>query len=158
MRHFELLADGDDWQKKRQKDKILADLVDLGIPDAQDGISFRMSRLQAVGVFDGLANTYLVGEKNVQASQYQSGTSAGDSRPMMVGYGPDTARWGSVPPQRDAADTSHAAAFGSAHAGGWNASYADGSVRTSTFDIDADLHRRLSNRDGINRGELSLPQ
>jgi hypothetical protein len=35
--------------------------------------------------------------------------------------------------------------------------YADGAVRTLSFDIDASLHRQLSNRDGISRGEMSIP-
>jgi prepilin-type processing-associated H-X9-DG protein len=155
MKQFGLLADGDAWRKKNQQEKILDDLADMGIPDAQDGISFRMSRLQPASIFDGLSNTYLVGEKSVQTTSYNSGDAAGDSRPLIVGYGPDGARWGSVPPLPDSRSVSNAAAFGSAHAGGWNVAFADGAVRTMSYSIDADLHRRLSNRDGISRGEMA---
>jgi prepilin-type N-terminal cleavage/methylation domain-containing protein/prepilin-type processing-associated H-X9-DG protein len=157
MKRFARLADGDAWRKKSPKDKVLDDLFDMGIPDAQDGISFRMSRLQAASIFDGLSNTYLLGEKSVQTTSYDSGNAEGDSRPLVVGYGPDGARWGSVAPQRDSKTATNSAAFGSAHAGGWNVGFADGSVKTSSYDIDADLHRRLSNRDGIKSGELSVP-
>jgi prepilin-type processing-associated H-X9-DG protein len=155
MKQFGLLADGDSWRKKSQQQKILDDLDDMGGPDAQDGISFRMSRLQPASIFDGLSNTYLVGEKSVQKTSYDSGNAAGDSRPLIVGYGPDGARWASVPPHPDSRTTSNAAAFGSAHAGGWNVAFADGAVRTMSYSIDADLHRRLSNRDGISRGEMA---
>jgi len=157
MKNFALLTDGDSWRKKSQQEKVLDDLVDLGIPDAQDGISFRMSRLQTASIFDGLSNTYLLGEKNVQSAKYDSGDGEGDSRPLMVGYGPDATRWGSVAPQPDSRTQANSAAFGSAHAGGWNVAFADGAVRTMSYQIDPDLHRRLSNRDGINRGELSVP-
>jgi len=156
MKPFATLVDGDSWRVKSPKDKILEDLLDLGIADAQDGISFRMSRLQAASIFDGLSNTYLVGEKSVQTTSYDSGNTEGDSAPLVVGYGPDGARWGSVTPQRDSKTQSNSAAFGSSHSGGWNVAFADGSVRTTGYDIDAHLHRRLSNRDGVKRGEPSL--
>jgi prepilin-type N-terminal cleavage/methylation domain-containing protein/prepilin-type processing-associated H-X9-DG protein len=160
MKHFESVDEGEVWRKKSPQDKILAGLeetpVDIGAADAQDGISFRMSRLQAASIFDGLSNTYLLGEKSVPTTSYDSGNAAGDSRPLMAGYGPDGARWGRSAPQRDSKSASNSAAFGSAHAGGWNAAFADGSVRTMGYDIAEGVHRRLSNRDGIHRGELSL--
>ncbi len=80
---------------------MLNDQLDMGIPDTQDGISFRMSRLQAASVLDGLSNTYLLGEKYVSAGTYEIGDDQGDSRPMMVGYSSDNVRWGLEPPQRD---------------------------------------------------------
>jgi len=156
MKHFTTLLDGDRWRIKSQQDKIQDDLSDMGIADAQDGISFRMSRLQAASIFDGLSNTYLLGEKSVQTTSYDSGLAEGDSRPLVVGYGPDGARWGHLAPQRDSKTQPNSAVFGSAHAGGWNAAFADGSVKAMGYDIDPDLHRRLSNRDGINRGDEPL--
>jgi prepilin-type processing-associated H-X9-DG protein len=67
----------------------------------------------------------------------------------------DNVRWGLESPQMDTRRESHPAAFGSGHRGGWNVAYADGSVRTLSFEIDAGLHRQLSNRDGISRGEMA---
>mgnify|MGYP003347156935 CR=1 FL=1 len=104
-----------------------------------------MSRLQAGSVFDGLSNTYLLGEKSVVSSSYQSGSDDGDARPMMVGYSQDNVRWGFVPPVKDSR-TSNPAAFGSGHVAGWNVAYADGMVRTTSFTIDPDLHRQLCSR------------
>ena len=144
-RVFASLSSGDSWRKLASKDKVVTDLNDMGIPDAQDGISFRMSRLQAGSVFDGLSNTYLLGEKSVVSSSYQSGSDDGDARPMMVGFAQDNVRWGFVPPVKDSR-TSNPAAFGSGHAAGWNVAYADGMVRTTSFTIDAALHRQLCSR------------
>jgi prepilin-type N-terminal cleavage/methylation domain-containing protein len=157
LQHFTSLSTGDTWRKLSPKDKVLNDLADMGIPDMQDGISFRMSRLQAASVFDGLSNTYLIGEKYVTAGTYDLGSADGDSRPMMVGYSSDNVRWGFEAPHKDMRQTlpQAAAIFGSAHAGGWNAAYADGAVRTVTFNIDADLHRLLSTRDGISQGKMA---
>ena len=121
----------------------------------QDRIAFRMSRLQAASVYDGLSNMYLVGEKCVQAGTYELGSAEGDSRPMMVGYSSDNVRWGFNAPQPDDRSAANAEAFGSAHSAGWNVAYADGAVRTVSFDIKADVHRQLSNRDGISRGEMA---
>jgi prepilin-type N-terminal cleavage/methylation domain-containing protein len=155
LKQFTTLANGDSWRKLSQKDKVLNDQLDMGIPDTQDGISFRMSRLQAASVLDGLSNTYLLGEKYVSAGTYEIGDDQGDSRPMMVGYSSDNVRWGLESPRMDTRRESHPAAFGSGHRGGWNVAYADGAVRTLSFDIDASLHRQLSNRDGISRGEMA---
>lgn len=157
LKHFALLADGDTWRKMSAKDKVLNDLADMGIPDMQDGISFRMSRLQAASVFDGLSNTYLLGEKYMQSGTHDLGSVDGDARPMMVGYSSDNVRWGVEAPQKDTRQSlpQAAAIFGSAHAGGWNVAYADGAVRTVSFNIDADLHRLLSTRDGTSRGKMA---
>jgi hypothetical protein len=146
LKRFTTVADGDVWRKLSVKDKVLADQVDMGIPDMQDGIAFRMSRLQAASVFDGLSNTYLLGEKCVKAGTYEVGDADGDSRPMMVGYSSDTVRWAFDPPQPDSRSDANAAAFGSAHRAGWNVAYADGMVRTTSFTIDPVLHQQLSSR------------
>ena len=50
---------------------------------------------------------------------------------------------------------STAAPAGSGHRGGWNVAYADGMVRTVSFDIDATLHAQLSGR---NDGKGMPPQ
>lgn len=157
LKLFTSLSNGDTWRKLSPKDKVLNDLNDMGIPDMQDGISFRMSRLQAASVFDGLSNTYLMGEKYLTAGTYDLGTADGDARPMMVGYSSDNVRWGFEAPQKDSRQTlpQAGAIFGSAHAGGWNVAYADGAVRTVSFNIDANLHRLLSTRDGISRSEMA---
>ena len=147
------LAEGDTWRKQSLIEKVSRS--DSGIPDLQDGVVFRMSRLQPASIFDGLSNVYLVGEKYVAADARDTGTDSGDTGPMMAGYSASTVRWGYEPPYRDTKGVKHPTAFGSAHSGGWNAAFGDGSVRTLSFSIDADLHAKLSSRDDINRGDLA---
>jgi len=140
------VAQGDSWRKMPLADR-LTNLGDMGIPDViQDGISGRMTRLQPASVYDGLSNTYLIGEKYVPADAYFSGKGEGDTGAMLAGYSSNTSRWGITPPARDAKGVSNPRAFGSGHHGGWNAAYADGMVRTVGFDIDATLHAQLSSR------------
>jgi hypothetical protein len=154
MAHPASLAEGDAWRKMSLADKVLK-LEDRGIPDVQNGMCGRMGRLQAASVYDGLSNTYLIGEKCVDSRTYSQGSDEGDDSPMMSGYSSSTARWGSVTPCRDARGVSNATAFGSSHMGGWNVAYADGMVRTVSFDIDATLHAQLSSR---NDGKGMPPQ
>ena len=145
MSHPASLAEGDSWRKMSLANRVLK-LEDRGIPDVQDGMGSRMGRLQAASVYDGLSNTYLIGEKCVDSKTYSQGTDEGDDSPMLAGYSSNTARWGSKPPCRDARGVSNATAFGSGHCGGWNVAYADGMVRTVSFEIDAKLHSQLSCR------------
>jgi type II secretory pathway pseudopilin PulG len=147
---FATLADGDAWRKLAAAAKLgQASDVRLVLPDLQDGIIFRMSRLQAASVFDGLSNVYLLGEKYVAANKYEaegSDADAGDDGPLVAGYSNNTVRSGFERPSHDTAGESHPTAFGSAHASGWNAAFGDGSVRTLSYTIDATLHQRLSAR------------
>lgn len=140
------LSEGDAWRKMSLADK-LTQLDDMGIPDViQDGMAGRMSRLQPASVYDGLSNTYLIGEKYVAADAYHAGNDQGDMAPMMAGYSSNTSRWGVVPPAQDTKGVQNPRAFGSGHQGGWNVAYADGMVRTVSFDIDPTLHAQLSSR------------
>ena len=149
------LAEGDSWRKMSLADK-LTNLGDMGIPDViQDGFAGRMTRLQAGSVYDGLSNTYLIGEKYVAADKYLAGNDEGDTAPMMSGYSSNTSRWGITRPAQDAKGVSNSRAFGSGHRGGWNVAYADGMVRTMSFDVDATLHAQLSSR---NDGKGMPPQ
>jgi prepilin-type N-terminal cleavage/methylation domain-containing protein len=147
------LAEGETWRKQSLAEKVLRS--DDGIPDLQDGLAYRMSRLQAASVFDGLSNVYLLGEKYVPADAYDSGTDPGDNGPMLAGYSAGNVRWGFEPPTPDRHRGLHPTAFGSAHAAGWNAAFGDGSVQTLSYMIDADLHKKLSSRDDIKRGGLA---
>ena len=139
------LSEGRAWAKNTLAAK-LGTQRDSAIPDVQDGLVYRMSRVQSASVQDGLSNTYLIGEKWVDATQYTTGLSPGDKKPMMAGYSSSMIRWGFEPPMPDRDGGVHPTAFGSAHAGTWNAAFADGSVRSLTYSIDATLHRQLSAR------------
>ncbi|MGQ9576660.1 MAG: DUF1559 family PulG-like putative transporter [Thermoguttaceae bacterium] len=61
----------------------------------------------------------------------------------------DINRWVTGPPQPDGRQEDMPR-FGSAHSGGCHFVFCDGAVRLMSYQIDAELHRRLGNRhDGL---------
>jgi type II secretory pathway pseudopilin PulG len=140
------LSEGDAWTKKQSLAQKLFERPDNGMPELQDGVFFRMSRMQPAAIRDGLSNTYLVGEKYVPTASYTTGSDGGDDRPMFVGYSDATIRWAAMPPAPDRGGSATPTAFGSPHRSGWNVALADGSVRMVSFEIDATVHRHLASR------------
>jgi hypothetical protein len=138
------LADGDTWGSQSLGQKMARS--DGGIPDLQDGVFFRMSRVVPAVIRDGLSNTYLLGEKYVASDLASTGTDPGDKNPAFVGFSPDNLRWTRDPPARDEPAVSRATVFGSAHSSTWTAAFGDGSVRSLSFTIDPAVHRALGSR------------
>jgi len=148
------LATGDAWCSDMTLTGRFAAGRDSGIPELQNGLIYRRSRTVPAAIKDGLTNTYLIGEKFVAADEVSSGMAEGDQRPAYVGYSSDVIRWAHEPPTRDSAETAAPNAFGSGHAAGWTAAYADGSVRTLSFDIDPEVHKLMAGRAD---GQVRLP-
>jgi prepilin-type N-terminal cleavage/methylation domain-containing protein len=138
------LADGDAWRSQSLGEKLAR--ADGGIPDLQDGVFYRMSRVVPGLIRDGLSNTYLLGEKYVAADLATTGTDPGDRNPAFVGFSPDNLRWTRDPPARDEPSVPRAMVFGSAHPATWTVGFADGSVRSLSFTIDPTVHRALGSR------------
>jgi prepilin-type processing-associated H-X9-DG protein len=82
----------------------------------------------------------------VAANRYETGSDAGDNRALFAGYSSSNVRWAYDPPAQDQTGVSRPNVFGSAHRAGWNVSFADGSVRTMDFDVDATIHAGLAAR------------
>ncbi len=103
-------------------------------------------------ITDGASNTMLIGEKRLVPSKYDTG-SWHDDRGWTDGWDPDTMRSNMFPVKQDAEepDTSEQNflpySFGSAHAGGINTVFADGSVHTISYDVDPDIFIYLGDRD-----------
>ncbi len=116
---------------------------------AANGIVFQRSTVEVAHVRDGTSNTYLVGEKYVGPDWYFNGLSWGDDQNPFCGDDRDVLRWTAAPPRQDRPGLDLWNEFGSAHASGFNMALADGSVRTISYTIDPEIHRRLGNcRDG----------
>jgi prepilin-type processing-associated H-X9-DG protein len=103
-------------------------------------------------ITDGLSKTFVVGEKRLQPDRYLSGDWH-DDRGWSDGWDPDTIRSTMFPlrqdgmPETDLGDPRHFGySFGSAHAGGINTVFADGSVHTINYDIDYTTFNRLAHR------------
>jgi prepilin-type N-terminal cleavage/methylation domain-containing protein/prepilin-type processing-associated H-X9-DG protein len=109
---------------------------------------------------DGLSKTLLVSEKLVSPLFYEGGTPS-DDRGWSDGWDPDSIRCTCVPPYPDSGalqlkdweynafpygQINDAFHFGSAHAGGMNAAFGDGSVHTISYDIDPVMFDRLGDR------------
>ena len=130
------------------------------------GVMFLRSKLTLRQITDGTSKTYMVGEKLVQADRYDSNDPPGDNLPMYIGEDFDTTRYtgrcnvnetpGDVyPPEPDRIGVSAHVMFGSAHPGGVNMLFCDGSVSTVSYDIDENVHLWQGIRDD---GEVTAPQ
>lgn len=118
-----------------------------------NGIVFLRSEVSRATVRDGLSHTYLFGEKYVVPDKMADGKSPGDDGPMHQGHDVDVLRWTWPPdnlaclPDRDRQGNQSAVdCFGSAHPGGFQMVFCDGSVKMIRYTIDAETHRRLGNR------------
>lgn len=123
------------------------------------GMCYMRSLVRVAQVKDGVSNTYLFGERYMNASHYTTGQDGADNEHMFAGYDNDLFRCtypGADPAlnsndsQRPRQDTPNASAdniFGSAHVGSWNVVLADGSARGISYDILPSTHGRLGNRD-----------
>ena len=157
-------------------DNTVADATQTGQPGtfAQGGINFTYPpsngtcvpgaelRLKQIG--DGTSKTYLIGEKYLQPELYTTGNDPGDNENAFTGLNWDNARSTSVagapcpqpgspgypypcmPPVQDTPGYNNYWIFGSIHAGTFLMVFCDGSVHGIDYGIDAELHRRLGNR------------
>ena len=123
-------------------------------PAPATGICYFRSQVTVAHIRDGTSNTYLLGEKYLDPDYYENGFDAADNETMYNGYDNDNHRstyynastgqgW---TPLQDKSGISDAYRFGSAHAGAYNAVFCDGSVRSISYSIDGETHRRLGNR------------
>jgi prepilin-type processing-associated H-X9-DG protein len=135
-------------------------------------VSYYRSEISLRRIEDGTSNTYMVGEKYLGPDQYEGTAGAsgdpgfdwGDNQGMYAGYEWDQHR-GAWPlngsrgtstttielyqPMQDQAGVtsgSPSVRFGSAHSGGFNMVFCDGSIHFIPYDVDYLVHSRLANR------------
>ncbi|MEN0109907.1 MAG: DUF1559 domain-containing protein [Planctomycetota bacterium] len=128
------------------------------------------SKVTVAKVSDGTSKTAMLGEKRVSVARYDA-SSWHDDRGWSDGWDPDTVRSSVCPPRPDnttdldiigyspnscdpnnpgtCAETGMS--MGSAHPGGLNSAFADGSVHFLRYDIDYETYVHLCNR---NDGEV----
>lgn len=132
------------------------------------GIAFERSMVSMEQIIDGISQTYLLGEKHISATQYESGLDYGDNETWCTGFNNDNYRrtgrlhGGVIIESRPISDLNSSVdtswgRFGSAHPLSWNVAYCDGSVRPVSFEIDWRIHRDFGNREDGKTG-FGLPK
>ncbi len=113
------------------------------------GIVSTISQWTPAHIKDGLSKTYLVGERYLHVSTYETGSPSDDDQGWDVAYDWDTVRWTKNPPNYDEQVSNINAGndnFGSIHLGGFHMAMCDGSVKSVNYEIDKDVHKQCGNR------------
>jgi prepilin-type N-terminal cleavage/methylation domain-containing protein/prepilin-type processing-associated H-X9-DG protein len=117
-------------------------------------------------ITDGTSKSMMIGEKYIYPALYQSGCSSDDAG-WTDGWDPDVVRSTGIPPMQDGTTDAMMSEytigawpwyewhFGSAHPGGFNVVFADGSVHTVNYDIDLNVFNALGTRNGTSYGEVN---
>jgi prepilin-type N-terminal cleavage/methylation domain-containing protein len=126
-----------------------------GIP-LNTGVFPQHAALSMAAITDGASNTYLIGEKYLDPVNCTTGSDDGDDQNAFTGLNWDNIRTAAIPgpnntynyqvPQQDTPSSANHWSFGSAHPGAFSMMLCDGSVRTISYSIDPETHRRLANR------------
>lgn len=109
------------------------------------GICYQRSEVTPAMIWDGLSQTYLIGEKHVSRNHYATAEDEGYNQSLYAGACLDLVRWTAAAPEPDG-DTIDFYRFGSAHPAGCHFVFCDGSARMIHYAVDPDVHRRLGNR------------
>ena len=122
-----------------------------------DGVFIAHGQMALSMITDGTSKTYLLGEKYLQPENYYNGQDLGDNENVYTGLnfdnirttalGPSGNSFSYQPPYPDTPGYNNVWCWGSAHLGSFNMSFCDGSVQIVNYEIDPELHRRLSHRD-----------
>lgn len=152
---------GDQWAEHAGGPASLAAEKDYPWPDKStvaNGVSFFHSATPIADIPDGTTTTYLLGEKYLNPNHYFNGADPADNEDLYSGFNNDNHRiaffnpitGAALTPRQDYPGLTSPLSFGSAHAGSCFMSFCDGSVRTISYTIDPETHRRLANRrDGL---------
>ena len=131
----------------------------------QDGTVFVRSEVKVQQIEDGTSNTYLIGEKHINPDEYAGGTSTNSpqlsfntNQAAYCGYEWDNYKvaWSFLTdveenqedfqPRPDTPGLKETKIWGSAHPGGFNMVYCDGSVHSVNYDVDPFVHSYRSSR------------
>ena len=128
------------------------------------GVMCQRSEIGPRHIEDGTSNTYLCGERYINANHYfgepgaNGSLAGGDNETWVTGMNNDVYRVTINLPRQDSlvpfspnggsveTTSDGTGIFGSAHAGSFNMAYCDGHIEAVSYDIDLQVHRNNSNR------------
>jgi prepilin-type N-terminal cleavage/methylation domain-containing protein/prepilin-type processing-associated H-X9-DG protein len=100
------------------------------------GGPFRSVSVRLTTILDGTSNTLLVGDRRLRPDTLGQ-AQANDDQGYTCGWDRDVISWGVSPPAPDRPGEAGDYLFGSRHASGFNAVFADGSVRHLLYTIQS---------------------
>lgn len=132
-------------------------LFTLGGSGTMSGVSFERSMIAMRHVIDGLSRTYMIGERYISQTDYETGMNNGDNETWCTGFNNDNYRKTGRLEENQILELSPAfdgrqvsvgqfERFGSAHPNMWNAAMCDGSVQSISYEVDWHVHRDYGNR------------
>jgi prepilin-type N-terminal cleavage/methylation domain-containing protein/prepilin-type processing-associated H-X9-DG protein len=133
----------------------------------QNGVSYVRSEIRMGQIVDGTSNTALIGEKLLDPDRYIDGLAINDDNSLYTGYDYDTSAYTGYDhrinqPQADQPGLTLSYYFGSAHPGGFQMAFCDGSIQTIAYDIDGLTYKKMGSRDegtdiDVARGPIRNP-
>ena len=111
-----------------------------------DGVWVMGKRTKFNRIFDGLSNTYMLGEKAMDLNRIVTGDGFGDRSPLAGHHGVGISshsyvRYAARSPKVDKYNNClECHDFGAIHPAGWNAAFADGRITTIDYSLDLLIH------------------
>ena len=123
-------------------------------PTARETVHGRQFSAQRSGdqtYYRRSSHTYLIGERFLDITDYETGRDGGDNETWCTGFNNDNFRMAFDPPAQDRVlppvyVCCQANIFGSVHSAGFYMSWCDGHVELVGYDVDLQVHRANANR------------
>ncbi len=114
---------------------------------SDNGPIVQLGGIKTSDIRDGTSNVILIGERYLNPDNYLGGADHDNDQNLYMGFDRDVNRWTNAPPIQDTPGYSSYFQFGSAHPGGWQGVFCDGSIHSIPYTIDAATFSKLGDRD-----------
>jgi len=115
-------------------------------PTDATGVIFQASKTRVSDIARGTSNIFIIGERYLNPDNYFTGKDGSDNEGQYSGEDNDNSRDTSATPMQDTSGLYNDQVFGSAHSGGLNMLYGDGSVHFVGYDVSPTNWTPMGNR------------